>query len=155
MSCQPLHSTGYEPKASDARRRKLFKIRIICKISFDNIASSFWSLEGYEDFVETKRRCNFVNWESTVKSFTVICRDDAIVCPHHQSKIQESLEDPGKLLVDPPSRTTIVVSQNASVVSCWLTLVTKACHLPFVWLLWRDNFAEHLLINRSHEPDAY
>ena len=46
--------------------------------------------------------------------------------------IQESLEERGKLLVDPPSRTTIVVGQNASVVSCWLTLVTKARHLPFV-----------------------
>ncbi len=45
----------------------------------------------------------------------------------------ESLEDRGKLLVDPPSRTTIVVSQNASVVSCWLTLFTRACHLPFVF----------------------
>ncbi len=50
----------------------------------------------------------------------VIRRDDAIVRPHLQSKIQESLEDRGKLLVDPPSKTTIVVGQNASVVSCWL-----------------------------------
>ncbi len=50
----------------------------------------------------------------------VIRRDDAIVRPHLQSKIQESLEDRGKLLVDPPSRTTIVVGQNASVVPCWL-----------------------------------
>ncbi len=64
---------------------------------------------------------------------------------------KESLEDHGKLLVDPPSRTTIVVGQNASVVSCWLTLVTKARHLPFVWLLWRDNFAEHLLSKESLE----
>ena len=50
-----LHSTGYEPKASDARR-------------FDT-----W-------FVLHKQ---------------VIRRDDAIVCPHLQSKIQESYEDRG------------------------------------------------------------
>ena len=90
-----LHLTGYEPKASDARCGKLFKIRIICGISFDKFASLFWSLEGYEDFVEPKRRCNFVNWESMVKSFTVIRHNDAIVRPHLQSKIQESFEDCG------------------------------------------------------------
>ncbi len=47
--------TGYEPKASDARR-------------FDT---------------------RFASYEQ------VICRDDAIVCPHLQSKIQESYEDRG------------------------------------------------------------
>ncbi len=93
LEVPPLHSTGYEPKASDAR-------------CFDT------------QFVLPFKQ--------------VIRRDDAIVRPHLQSKIQESLEDRGKLLVDPPSRTTIVVSQNASVVSCWLTLVTKARHSPFV-----------------------
>ncbi len=50
-----LHSTGYEPKASDARR-------------FDT-----W-------FVLHKQ---------------VIRHDDAIVCPHLQSKIHESFEDCG------------------------------------------------------------
>jgi hypothetical protein len=50
-----LHSIGYEPKASDARR-------------FDT------------RFVIHKQ---------------VIRRDDAIVCPHLQSKIQESFEDRG------------------------------------------------------------
>ncbi len=93
LEVQYLHSTGYEPKVSDARR-------------FDT-----WFVLPFKQ---------------------VIRRNDAIVHPHLQSKIQESLEDRGKLLVDPPWRTTIVVSQNASVVSCWLTLVTKACHLPFV-----------------------
>ncbi len=67
---------------------------------------ALFGLKGYEDFVEPKRRCNFVNWESTVKSITVIRRNDAIVCPHLQSKIQESLEDRGTLLVDPPSRSS-------------------------------------------------
>ena len=62
----------------------------------------------------------------------VLRRDDAIVRPHLQLKIQESIKERGKLLVDPPSKTTIVVGQNASVVSCWLTLVTKARHSPFV-----------------------
>ncbi len=33
------------------------------------------------------------------------------------------------------------------------TLVTKSFTFCF-WLLWRDNFAKHLLINRSHEPDT-
>ncbi len=37
-----------------------------------------------------------------------------------------------------------------------LFLVGYSCHevicLRF-WLLWRDNFAKHLLINRSHKPD--
>ncbi len=93
LEVPPLHSTGYKPKASDAR-------------CFDT------------QFVLPFKQ--------------VIRRNDAIVRPHLQSKIQESLEDRGKLLVDPPSRTTIVVSENASVVSCWLTLVTKACHSPFV-----------------------
>ncbi len=32
------------------------------------------------------------------------------------------------------------------------TLVTKS--FTFIWLLWRDNFAEHLLTNRSHKPDT-
>ncbi len=50
-----LHSTGYEPKASDARR-------------FDT------------RFVLHKQ---------------VIRHDDAIVCPHLQSKIQESFKDRG------------------------------------------------------------
>ncbi len=93
LEVQYLHSTGYEPKASDARR---FDTRFVLLFK------------------------------------QVIRRNDVIVCPHLQLKIQDSLEDRGKLLVNPPSRTTIIVSQNASVVSCWLTLVTKACHLPFV-----------------------
>ncbi len=50
---QYLHSTGYEPKASDARR---FDTRFVLPFK------------------------------------QVIRRDDAIVCPHLQSKIQESLE---------------------------------------------------------------
>ncbi len=37
-------------------------------------------------------------------------------------------------------------------------LVGYSCHeglsFTFVCMLWRDNFAEHLLINRSHEPDT-
>ena len=51
-----LHSTGYEPKASDARR-------------FDT-----WFVLPFKQ---------------------VICRDNAIVHPHLQSKIQESFEDCG------------------------------------------------------------
>ncbi len=36
-------------------------------------------------------------------------------------------------------------------------LVGYFCHKVIClcfWLLWRDNFAEHLLINRSHKPDT-
>ncbi len=38
-----------------------------------------------------------------------------------------------------------------------LFLVGYSCHEAICfrfWLLWRNNFAEHLFINRSHEPDT-
>jgi hypothetical protein len=38
-------------------------------------ASSFWSLSASENFVDAKRGCNFVNWESTgiIFKIQIIC----------------------------------------------------------------------------------
>ncbi len=69
-----------------------------------------------------------------------------------QSKIQES----SNIVVE---TTCQPVLQDHG--SCWLeckrrfllaTPVAKS--FAFVWLLWKDKLAKHLLVNRSHEPDT-
>jgi hypothetical protein len=82
----------------------------------------------------------------------VIRRDDAIVCPHLWSKIQESFKDRGwNYLSTRPRgpRQSSARTQTSFLVGYSHHDVICLCF----WLLWRDNFAKHLSTNRSHEPD--
>ena len=107
-----LHLAGYEPKVSDARR-------------FDTWFVLLFKLYQYKLY-----QYELVCYKFGSPSYPPRRRDSSSKSSIEVTRVIRRLRL--QLFVDPPSRTTIVVSQNASVVSCWLTLITKACHSPFV-----------------------
>ena len=91
-------------------------------------------------------------WYSVCPSFEqVIRRNNAIVHPHLQSKIQKS----SKIVVETTCQPVLEDhgSRWLECKHCFLLATPVAKSFTFAWLLWKDKFAEHFLINRSHEPD--
>ena len=111
----PLHLTGYEPKASDARLR--YSVCPFFQASYPPRRRDSLSTSSIEDSRVTQR-----SWETT-------CRP--------------TLEDHDSRQPERKRRFLLAYSRHEG--------SSFAFHF---WLLWRDNFAEHLLINSSHEPDT-